>query len=150
MGIGSCVVWVILGNWAGETAVAMLVILSQALAGAAAFHGGRRTEEGLQGRNEVLGLRKYLKTINAEELRRILEHNPDYYFDMVPYAIALGVDKAFARQFGEQPLSSCPYLEGNGGVSLSARQWNDRLRQVVQVLDERQRKLFWEKLFGRK
>ena len=150
MGIGSCVVWVILGNWAGETAVAMLVILSQALAGAAAFHGGRRTEEGLQGRNEVLGLRKYLKTINAEELRRILEHNPDYYFDMAPYAIALGVDKAFARQFGEQPLSSCPYLEGNGGVSLSARQWNDRLRQVVQVLDERQRKLFWEKLFGRK
>ena len=69
---------------------------------------------------------------------------------MAPYAIALGVDKVFARQFGGQPLSACPYLEGNGGVSLSARQWNERLRQVVQVLDERQRKLFWEKIFGRK
>ena len=150
MGIGCCVVWIILGNWAGETAVAMLVILSQTLAGVAALHGGRRTEEGLQGRNEVLGLRKYLKTIKPEELQRILENNPDYYFAMAPYAIALGVDKAFARQFGGQPLSACPYLEGNGGVSLSARQWNERLRQVVQVLDERQRKLFWEKIFGRK
>ena len=150
MGIGCCVAWVILGNWAGETAVAMLVILSQALAGVVAVHGGRRTEEGLQSRNEVLGLRKYLKTITPEELRRILENNPDYYFTMAPYAIALGVDKTFARQFGEQPLSACPYLKGNGGAALSAQQWNERLRQVVQVLDERQRKLFWEKLFGRK
>lgn len=150
MGIGCCVVWLILGNWAGENAVALFVIISQALAGVAALHGGRRTEEGLQGRNEVLGLRRYLKSVKAEELGRILENNPDYYFAMAPYAIALGVDKAFARQFGEQPLSACPYLEGNGGISLSARQWNERLRQVVRVLDERQRKLIWEKLFGRK
>lgn len=150
IGIGCCAVWMILGNWAGETAVAILVILSQALAGSAALHGGRRTEEGLHSRNEILGLRRYLKNITTEELQRILENNPDYYFAMAPYAIALGVDKAFARQFGEQPLSACPYLQGNGGVSLSARQWNERLRQVVQVLDERQRKLFWEKIFGRK
>lgn len=150
IGAGCCLIWVILGNWSGEGAVAIFVIVSQILAGFAALYGSRRTEAGLQARNEILGLRKYLKTITPEELRRILENNPDYYFTMVPYAMALGVDRAFARSFGEQPLSPCPYLQISGGATLTARQWNDRLRQVVRILDDRQRKLIWEKLFGRK
>lgn len=150
IGAGCCLVWLILGNWSGEGAVAIFVILSQLLAGFAAIYGSRRTEAGLQARNEILGLRKYLSAITPEELRRILENNPDYYFAMAPYAMALGVDRAFARQFGDQPLSACPYLKIPGGASLTARQWNERLRQVVKVLDDRQRKLIWEKLFGRK
>lgn len=150
IGAGCCLLWVILGNWSGEGAVTIFVIVSQFLAGFAAIHGSRRTETGLQARNEILGLRKYLKSITTEELRRILEHNPDYYFTMAPYAMALGVDRAFARQFGENQLSACPYLQISGGATLTAWQWNERLRQVVRILDERQRKLFWEKLFKRK
>ena len=150
IGAGCCLVWLILGNWSGEGAVAIFVIVSQILAGFAAIHGSRRTEAGLQARNEILGLRKYLSTITLGELQRILENNPDYYFAMAPYAMALGVDRAFARQFGDQPLSACPYLQINGGATLSARQWNERLRQVLKVLDSRQRKLVWEKLFTKK
>ena len=150
IGGGCCLLWVILGNWSSEGAVAILVIVSQFLAGLAAVHGSRRTEAGLQARNEIFGLRKYLKSITPEELQRISESNPDYYFAMIPYAMALGVDKAFARQFGENKLSACPYLRLNGGATLTARQWNDRLRQVVRILDDRQRKLLWEKLFRRK
>ena len=150
IGVVCCFLWVILCNWSGEGAVAIFVIVSQILAGFAAIHGSRRTEAGLQARNEIFGLRKYLKSVTTNELRRIMEHNPDYYFAMVPYAMALGVDKTFARQFGEQPQAACPYLHLSGGGKLTARQWNDRLRQVVRILDDRQRKLIWEKLFGRK
>ena len=69
---------------------------------------------------------------------------------MVPNALALGVDRAFARQFGREKLPECPYLSVYGRTALSAQQWNELLRQVVRILDERQRKLVWEKLFGRK
>jgi hypothetical protein len=150
VGIGCCLLWMILGNWAGEGAVAILVIVSQILAGIAALHGGRRTEEGMQVRNEVLGLRGYLSSVSPADVAHILENNPDYYFAMAPYAIALGVDKTFAKQFGKQSLGACPYLDINGGATLTARQWNERLRMVVHVLDERRRKLIWEKIFGRK
>lgn len=150
VGIGFCVVWMILGNWAGEGAVAILVIISQILAGMAALHGGRRTEEGMQVRNEVLGLRRYFSSVSPKEVAHILENNPDYYFTMVPYAIALGADKIFAKLFGRQSLGACPYLDINGGATLTARQWNERLRMVVRVLDERKRKLIWEKIFGRR
>lgn len=150
IGFGCCLAWLVLGNWSGEGAVAVFVIVSQILAGFAAIHGGRRTEAGLQARNEILGLRKYLSAITPGELQRILENNPDYYFAMAPHAMALGVDRAFTRQFGDQPLPACPYLQINGGATLTARQWNERLRQVVKVLDDRQRRLGLEKLFGKK
>ena len=133
----------------GEVAVAIFVIISQFLAGLAAIHGSRRTESGIQARSEIFGLRKYLKSIPPLELRRITEHNPDYYFSMAPYAIALGVDKPFARQFGQRKLTACPYLEVSGSQNLSASQWNVHLRQVVQTMDDRQRRRKWQKLFGK-
>ena len=118
--------------------------------GFAAIHGGRRTESGMQARSEILGLRKYLRTVSPAELARILEHNPDYYFTMAPDAIALGVDGAFARQFGNRQMPECPYLQVSGNQNLTARQWNELLRQVVRILDERQRKQLWEKFFRRR
>ena len=150
IGLCACVLWILLGSWSNHWAVAIFVIFSQILAGFAALHGGRRTESGLQARSEILGLRKYLRTVTPTELARILEHNPDYYFTLAPEAIALGVDHAFARQFGNRQMPACPYLQVGGNQNLTARQWNDHLRQVVRILDERQRILFWEKLFRRK
>lgn len=150
IGLCACVLWILLGSWSNHLTVAFFVIFSQILAGFAAIHGGRRTESGLQARSEILGLRKYLRTVTPAELARILEHNPDYYFTMAPDAIALGVDGAFARQFGNRQMPECPYLQVSGNQNLTARQWNDQLRQVVRILDERQRKQLWEKLFRRR
>lgn len=150
IGIGSSALWILLASLAGEGIVGILVVFSQMIAGFAAIHGSRRTEAGLQARNEILGLRKYLRTVTPEELNRITQDNPDYYFTMAPYAMALGVDRIFSRQFGEMTVSDCPYLTVHGRSSLTARQWHELLRQAVQVLDERQRKLVWEKIFGRK
>lgn len=150
IGIGCGFVWLFLSLIAGEGIVGFLVVTSQILAGLAAIHGGRRTDAGLQARNEILGLRKYLRSVTPEELYRIVETNPEYYFAMAPDALALGVDREFARQFGKEKLPECPYLSVYGRTSLTARQWNELLRKTVQILDERRRKLVWEKLFGRK
>lgn len=145
--LGCTVLWIVLGSLAGELNVAIYVIISQIAAGFAAIHGGRRTEEGIQARNEILGLRKYLKTIPPEEIKRIMEHNPDYYFAMAPYAFALGVDKVFARHFRNTKLSPCPYLLLEGNHEKTAQQWNEQIRNVAKVMDDRRRKLPFEKIF---
>ena len=147
IGAGSAVVWLFLSLIAGEGIVGFLMVTTQALAGLAAIHGGKRTEAGLQARNEILGLRKYLQSVQHEDLYRIMETNPEYYFAMAPDALALGVDREFARRFGKEKLPECPYLSVYGRTSLSARQWNELLRKVVQILDTRQRTLVWEKFF---
>lgn len=144
-----CLVWLIISNWAGEMVVAILLFVTQILAGLAGAYGGRRTPEGMQTMGEILGLRQYLKSLSMSEARTILQNNPDYFFAMIPYALALGVDRAFARQFGDAKLPACPYISGGRSSVMTARQWNELLRSVLQVLDERQKPVTLSKFLKR-
>lgn len=132
-------VWVVLSVLAHEVNVAVFMIVIQLLVGLAGAYGGRRTELGKQSMSQILGLRRYLRRADSTQMQQLLLTNPDYYFSMVPYAIAMGVDKSFARAFGSQKLPACPYLTIRSGEGLTARQWNDLLRQAVSILDERQK-----------
>ena len=38
----------------------------------------------------------FLRKLDEKKLERLMENNPDYFFDMLPHAIALGVDTKFA------------------------------------------------------
>ena len=101
------------------------------------------------GMSEILGLRRYLKTVSKQELQQTLHSNPEYYYRMAPYALALGVDKAFARQMGNLRLSECTYLTAGTEGPLTAREWNGLLQKVVKGLDERQQYLALKKWLGR-
>lgn len=135
-------VWFILSRMAGEEGVAIFLILTQFLSGLASAYGGRRTDDGMQAMAEVLGLRRYLKSVTNAELRLILARDPDYYFTLVPHALALGVDRAFARKFGDLPMEHCLYLSDDKSHPRTASAWNKLLREVVAVLDARQQRPF--------
>lgn len=145
LAMGCAFLWMVLSNFVGELNVAIFVIVSQFLAGLACAYGGRRTESGMHSMSEVLGLRRYLKSVSSKELAEILRHNPDYYFALAPYAMALGVDKVFSRQFGGEKMPQCPYLTVSGFTPATARQWNQFLREAVSVLDERQKPVLLQK-----
>ena len=137
--------WMVLSNFVGELNVAIFVIITQFLAGLGCAYGGRRTESGKQSMGEILGLRRYLKSVPTQDLVETLRHNPDYYFTLAPYAMALGVDKPFARQFGSEKLPPCPYLSVSHEAPATARQWNQLLREAISVLDERQKPVLLQK-----
>lgn len=141
--------WLLLGLWAGEVGVSLFLVLVQWLAGLAAGYGGRRTEVGRQMLSDVLGLRWYLRTIPKEELLRIIQRNPEYYYDLAPHAMALGVDVAFARQLGNRKLPQCTYLTTGMDGHLTAQEWNRLLRDAVSALDERQQRMKLDKLLGK-
>lgn len=146
---GASLIWLLLSAWAGEWGVAVFVLLSQWLAGFAAAYGGRRTELGRQMMSDILGLRRFLTSVPQKELHRILKNNPEYFYNLAPYALALGVDKAFARQLGKLQLPQCMYLTTGMDGHLTAREWDQLLRDAVNALDERQQRLRWEKLTGK-
>lgn len=144
--IALTVIWFLLSIWAGEVNVAVFVILTQLLIGLAGAYGGRRTELGKQSMSQVLGLRRYLRKVNAQELQQLLQTDPDYYFTMAPWAIALGVDRRFAKAFGVRKIPPCPYLTVKSSQSMTARQWNTQLRQMMAILDERQKPALLQKI----
>lgn len=149
IGLGCSAVWMLLGIWSGEWNVALTVIAAQWLCGAASAYGGRRSEPGRQYMSQILGLRRYMCHVSSGELQRILEQNPDYYYALAPYAMALGVDRTFAKQFGKQQLPQCTYMTTGMDGHATAREWNSLLREAVAAMDERYQRLALEKYFGK-
>jgi hypothetical protein len=149
IGMGCGILWLVLGLWSGEWLTAILIILFQALAGLAATYGGKRTYLGQTALTQILGLRKYMRTVSKKELLRMLRANGGYFHDLMPYALALGVDKTFARRFGRLRLPECSYLISGSRTQMTAAEWATLLRTTVETLDAKAKRLPFERLTGR-
>ena len=145
IGSASMLIWLLLGILAGQFVIALLAVLMQIIAGFLAAYGGRRSDLGRYSASQVLGLRHFLKHVSNQELRRLNDDNPDYFFDMLPYAIALGVDGAFAKQFGRIPVSECPYLTTDRRAKRTHEEWARLLRKTADKMDQRQKRMQLEK-----
>lgn len=147
------VAWVLLGLWAGVWSIGLLSVLGQLLAGLAVAYGGRRTDLGRQNGCQILGFRRYLKSVTKADLSRIQSNDPEYFYNTVPFAMALGVHKAFAKNFGSKKLPPCPYFHCGIHERMTAEEWVDFLNEAAQILDSRQRQMQMEKYavihFGR-
>ena len=138
-------VWILLGILCGQWIMGLAVVAGQYLIGLLAAYGGRRSEMGMYNAGQILGLRHHLKKLDAKKLERLLENNPDYFFDMLPYAIALGVDTKFAKAFGNMPIPHCHYMLVSRNEKRTAAQWALMVRKIADRMDKRQRRLELEK-----
>lgn len=144
IGLGCGIVWILLSLPSGQIWPAVAAVAMQMLAGVAAAYGGRRSKLGRYQASLILGLRRYLKTVSNETLAEILDDNPDYFFDMMPFAMALGVDRRFARQFGNLAVSQCTYLTV-ADRKRSPQEWAILMRKLADKMDARQRKMQLER-----
>lgn len=140
------VVILITGFFADQLSLTVWLVLSQLLAGLMAFYGGRRTDAGRQDLSQLLGLRRYLKTVPQEHLERIHRSDPEHFHTLAPYALAFGVDKAFAKGFGKEKLPACPYLTTGMDGHRTAGEWSELYRQAVQSMNRRARSMPMERL----
>ena len=148
-GLTCGLIWVILGILSGEWLMALIQIVLQTLAGLALAYGGRRTELGQQAMTQIAGLRRHMRTVSKTELQRLLKLNPNYFYDLAPYALALGLDKTFARRFGRLRMPECTYLIKGTNGQMTATEWAAMLRHTVNKLNARSKRVLWEKLTGR-
>lgn len=141
-----CGIWLLIGLLSGAFHVGFWMVLGLLLSGLLYSWSGRRTELGKEMMAQTLGLRKYMRKSDKLLLQRLQNKDPDYFFMLAPYALALGVEKVFAKQFGNQRLGSCPYLQTEGKSDLNAAEWMERLRAVADNMDLRSKNLPIEKL----
>ena len=146
---GCSILFLLAGIPAGEWNVALFVIIAQCIAGLAAFYGGMRTESGQQTASELLGLRRYLRTASKDELKRAVELNPNYFYDLAPYALALDADRGFARQMGNLRLPECSYLTTGMDGHMTAREFDQLLRDTANAMDALQKRLPIDRLLGK-
>lgn len=140
------VLWLLVSIWAGVFLIGLLTLLVQIIAGLANAYGGRRSDMGRQNAYAILGLRSFLKTISKEEIHKLSKPDPEYFHNMLPYALALGVELPFAKRFGKRKLPPCPYLiYGRKTGHQSAESLARQMREAAQILDARHRRMEWEK-----
>lgn len=140
--------WLLIGLFAGQFSTALLIVLGLILCGAMLAVGGRRTDLGRQTMGRALDLRRYLRTVPRAQLQRISETNPEYFFQLAPYALSLGVHKGFAKQFGATRLPGCPWLTSGMDAHMTALEWAQVLEQTVDDMDRRSRQIPMEKFLA--
>lgn len=127
----------------------LTAIVWSALAGIMGAWGGRRTENGTRTYSDLTGLRRYMKKVTKTELLRILRSNPDYFYELIPFAYALGVDRKFAKQFASLRIPACTWLVTGMTPPRTPAEWIPLLREAVQAMDSLAKRPVWEKYTGR-
>ena len=146
IGVACCLVWLVLGLFAGEFWFSLLMVVFQFASGVAAGYGGRRSGTGRTAALQLHGLRRFMRTAQREELVRMTKANPDYYYTLAPFALGMNVDRVFARRFGKQRLPVCPFLADERTQRLTAYEFNELLRYTVKTLDAKAQRLNLERL----
>lgn len=147
-GFGCALAWLGLGVLMHRPMLAALLVGYELVMGLAAAVGGRRSEIGQQYVAQIRGLRAHLTRASVFDMQQCLEKNPAYFFELMPYALALGVERSFARRFGKVTVPECSYLIASVRGELTPLQWAGLLRQVADRLNRRQRRLKYEQLFN--
>ena len=145
IGLLCMLLWIVLGLLCGQILIPLCAVLGQFLLGYLAAYGGRRTDVGRYDAGQILGLRAYLKKISKEDVQRIQKSDPDYFFNMAPFALALGIIHPFAKNFGSRKLDQCPYLMTRVHGRRTADEWADMMAQTADLMDARQRRAEYEK-----
>ncbi|MBR7122581.1 MAG: DUF2207 domain-containing protein [Oscillospiraceae bacterium] len=140
--------WWLLSLFAGVWKIGLGMMAGLWAAGILLAWGGRRTAFGRQTVAQCLGLKRYLRSADKKQLQRLSDMDPGYYFRLAPYAMALGVNKAFARGFGKERLESCPYLVTESQMPMTASQWSEVLEDVARRMNARAAHLPFEKALG--
>ena len=141
-----CVIWLLLGILCGAADVALMMTAFLLVAGILLAWGGRRTHMGRLVQMQTRGFVRYLQKVKKADLQRISRNDPDYFFRMMPYVMALGREKLLAKKFGDMRLDRCLYLTTGLDGHMTALQWAALMRRTADAMNDRANRLPLEKL----
>lgn len=73
----------------------------------------RRKDEYTEQLNEVIGFRNFLRDAEKPQLEMMLQDDPQYYYNILPYANVLGVSKIWQDKFAGLSIEPPTYYNGS-------------------------------------
>jgi len=73
---------------------------------------GRKSEYYVGLMNKITGFKQFLETAEKDKLETLLADNPEYYYDVLPYANVLGVSDIWADKFEVLKVEPPRYYHG--------------------------------------
>lgn len=112
--IGACVVAVVFFNafepktWFTYVACGIAVIILALFM----FFGSKRTKAGNQVYGQILGFKEFIKKAELDRLKMLVEENPSYYYDIMPYAYVLGLSEQWIENFETMHMPEPDWYSG--------------------------------------
>ncbi len=74
----------------------------------------RRTDEGAKTLAQIKGFRSFLVTAEKEKLEAMVEQDPEYFYNILPYTYALGVSDKWIKKFESIAMQPPRWYSGVG------------------------------------
>lgn len=104
--------WHLVGYVIGIIVIIILIILYS--------KGKRRTEYGNMILGKIRGFKNFLETAEKEKLEALVEENPNYFYDILPYTYVLNVSDKWIKKFEDINLQAPEWYEGQSAFSYSS------------------------------
>ena len=78
-----------------------------------AFFIRQRTDEGHEIKQKINGFKIFLESAEKERLEALVEENPTYFYDILPYAYVLGVSDKWIKSFEGIAVEKPSWYYGN-------------------------------------
>lgn len=124
----------LLSQFGGGWPMTLLALLIQTLAAAGTYYGGQRSHDGMERVAQIRAFRRYLRTVNIHHLQLMLNQDNQYFYDILPYAEALGMGRRFARRFAHIQLEPCVWLEDRTYHGGTAMDFYRRYRKLLKKM----------------
>ncbi len=117
---------------AGSGGILFLALLLSVLVAALLVFGPKRRRSGVDLLSDLLGWRRYLRTLTPETAQQLLTADPQYYYRTALYAEALGVGGKFSEAFEGLRLDECALFErGEKPAPRQAEKFRNYLRYTL-------------------
>ncbi len=110
VGGASALLLLILAAAADAFGLMLLALLLQILGVFVTQFGGRHSDTGRELVRQDLGLRRYLRRLDRESVRRLNGQDGQFFYRMLPFAEVMGVGSAFVKRFGQWRPEPCIWL----------------------------------------
>lgn len=78
----------------------------------------KRTQYGNELLGKVKGFKRFLETAEKSQLESLVEQNPEYFYNILPYTYALGVSKVWMEQFEEIALKAPDWYDSSDAFNM--------------------------------
>lgn len=79
----------------------------------------KRTEYGVEILGKIKGFKKFLETAEKKKLEELVEDNPSYFFDILPYTYVLGVSNKWIKKFEEISYQAPDWYDSSSSFDMS-------------------------------
>ncbi|MDD3051200.1 MAG: DUF2207 domain-containing protein, partial [Candidatus Cloacimonetes bacterium] len=94
----------------------------------------RRTPEGVKIYEKVLGFRNFIESAEKDKIDTLFESDPSYFYNILPYALVLGLSDKWASHFSELSLQPPQWYQGRRDeafrVDRFTRDFQDRFEKI--------------------